>query len=204
VILPAFAIERSQELLCILERYNVNVPIYLDGMAKLATTIFSQHPTYFRDFLKFKKAIEKVEFVKNQKKRDKIVNKLEPCIIITTAGMLEGGPALYYIRELGDDPRNKIILTGYQVEGTNGKRLLDKNKLYIDGKVYSPRAKTIRHSFSAHAGKDELIELVKKVNPRKVVCVHGDKDTTFHFKNELKRLGIDAENPAIGDVIELD
>ncbi len=204
VILPAFAIERSQELLCILERYNVKVPIYLDGMAKLATTIFSQHPTYFRDFLKFKKAIEKVEFVKNQKKRDKIVNKLEPCIIITTAGMLEGGPALYYIRELGDDPRNKIILTGYQVEGTNGKRLLDKNKLYIDGKVYSPRAKTIRHSFSAHAGKDELIELVKKVNPRKVVCVHGDKDTTFHFKNELKRLGIDAENPAIGDVIELD
>lgn len=204
VILPAFAIERSQELISILDRYNIQVPIYLDGMAKTATTIFSQYPAHFNDFLRFKKAVERVEYIKNQKKRDKIISKQEPCIIITTAGMLEGGPVLYYIRELGDDPRNRIILTGYQVEGTNGRRLLEKNKIYIDGKVYSPRAKITKHSFSGHAGKDELLELVKKVNPKKVICVHGDKDTTFHFKDELKKLGIVAENPALGETIDLE
>jgi putative mRNA 3-end processing factor len=118
--------------------------------------------------------------------------------------MLEGGPVLGYIRDLGDDPRNKIILTGYQVEGTNGKRLLDKGKLYIDGKIYTPRAKVTKHSLSAHADKSELLELIKKVKPKKVICVHGDKDITFYFKNELKKLGIKAENPAVGDIIDLD
>ncbi|HOZ35587.1 MAG TPA: MBL fold metallo-hydrolase RNA specificity domain-containing protein [archaeon] len=204
VILPAFAIERSQELVSILDRYNIKVPVYLDGMAKKATTIFAQYPNQFVEYARFKKAVDRIEFIKNQKKREKIVATNTPCIIITTAGMLEGGPVLGYIRDLGDDPRNKIILTGYQVEGTNGRRLFDKGKLYIDGKIYSPRAKVTKHSFSAHADKLELLELVKKVNPKKVICIHGDKDVTFDFKNELKKLGINAENPAVGDIVDLD
>ncbi|MFA5745504.1 MAG: MBL fold metallo-hydrolase RNA specificity domain-containing protein [archaeon] len=204
VILPAFAIERSQELVSILDRYNINCPIYLDGMAKKATTIFAQYPNQFVDFNRFKKGVDRVEFIKNQKRREKIVAANTSCIIITTAGMLEGGPVLGFIRDLGDNPKNKIILTGYQVEGTNGRRLLDKGKLYIDGKIYSPRAKVTKHSFSAHADRNELLELVKKVNPKKVVCIHGDKETTFDFKNALKKLGINAENPAVGDTVELD
>jgi len=204
VILPAFAIERSQELINILDKYNITVPIFLDGMAKAATTIFSQYPAQFNDFLTFKKATSRVEYIKNQKRREKIINKQEPCIIITTAGMLEGGPVLYYIKELGDDPRNRIILTGYQVDGTNGRRLLDKNKLYIDGKVYSPRAKVTKHSFSAHAGKDEIFELIKKVNPKKIIAIHGDKEVTFSFKEELKKMGIASENPANGETIDLE
>jgi len=204
VILPAFAIERSQELVSILDKHNIKVPVYLDGMAKKATTIFAQYPNQFVEYARFKKAVDRIEFVKNQKKREKIISANKPCIIITTAGMLEGGPVLGYIRDLGDDPRNKIILTGYQVEGTNGKRLLDKGKLYIDGKIYTPRAKVTKHSLSAHADKSELLELIKKVKPKKVICVHGDKDITFYFKNELKKLGIKAENPAVGDIIDLD
>jgi putative mRNA 3-end processing factor len=204
IILPAFAIERSQELVSILDKYNIKVPVYLDGMAKKATTIFAQYPNQFVEYARFKKAVDRIEFIKNQKKREKIVSANTPCIIITTAGMLEGGPVLGYIRDLGDDPRNKIILTGYQVEGTNGRRLFDKGKLYIDGKIYAPRAKVTKHSFSAHADKLELLELIKKTNPKKVICIHGDKDVTFDFKNELKKLGITAENPAVGDILDLD
>lgn len=204
VIIPAFAIERSQEIIAILAKYNINAPIYLDGMAKTATSIFLQHPTQFTDYLKFKKAVEKIEYIKNQKARDKIINKQEPAIIITTAGMLEGGPVLFFIKELGDNANNRIILTGFQVEGTNGSRLLEKNKIYIDGKQYTPKAKVTRHSFSGHADKNELIELVKKVNPKKIICVHGDKETTFSFKEELKKQGFDSENPAVGETINLD
>lgn len=203
VILPAFAIERSQELINILAKHKINnVPIYLDGMSKKATMIFSQYPEFFTDFKAFKKAVDVVEFIKNRKKRSKIVN--QQCIIISTAGMLEGGPVLGYIQELGADPKNKIILSGYQVKGTNGYRLEHTGKLLIDGKSYQPRAKVMKYSFSAHADREELLELVKKVNPRKVICVHGDKQTTIDFKEELTRLGINAVNPQNGETIELD
>ena len=202
IILPAFAIERSQELISILAKYKINnVPIYLDGMSKKATMIFSQYPEFFTDFKSFKKAVEKVEFVKNRKKRDKVINK--QCIIISTAGMLEGGPALGYIKELGADPKNRIILSGYQVKETNGYRLEQTGKLLIDGKSYQPRAKVTKHSFSAHAGRDEILDLIKRVNPRKVICVHGDKKVTNDFKEELKRMGIDAVNPQNGETVEL-
>ncbi len=204
VILPAFAIERSQELVSILDRYNIKAPIYLDGMAKKATTIFAQYPDQFYDYSRFKKAVDKIEFIKNQKTREKIVSANTSCIIITTAGMLEGGPVLGFIRDLGGDPRNKIILTGYQVEGTNGRRLLDNGKLYIDGKIYAPRAKVTKYNFSAHADKNEILELIKIVNPKKVIGIHGNKNVTFNFKAELKKLGINAENPATGDMIDLD
>ncbi len=203
VILPAFAIERSQELIYILHTYKMNyVPIYLDGMGKKATVIFNNHSEWISEAKTFKKACESVEFVKKSSQRRKIVQK--PCIIITTAGMLEGGPVLGYIEMIGDDPKNKIILTGYQVEGTNGRRLLDDKKLLIDGAEYKPRAKICRYSFSAHADKKELDQIVKKVKPKKVICVHGDKDTAIDYKNSLIDKGIDAECPVIGTTIELD
>jgi putative mRNA 3-end processing factor len=203
VILPAFAIERSQELIYILYKYNIDyVPIYLDGMGKKATNIFLNHSKYITDFKSFKKATERVEYVKRSNQRKKIVQK--PCIIITTAGMLEGGPVLGYIDMIGDNPKNKIILTGFQVEGTNGRRLLDSKKLLIDGKEYKPKAEISKYSFSAHADKKEIDKFIKKVNPKKVFCVHGDKDATIDYKQSLIAKKIDAEAPIMGNVFDLD
>jgi putative mRNA 3-end processing factor len=201
VILPAFAIERSQEIINILHKFKIDYPIYLDGMSKKATNIFLNYPEYFKDYNFFKKACEKVQYIKKAAQRKKIIN--DPCIIITTAGMLEGGPVLGYIKELGLETENKIIISGYQVEGTNGKRLLDTNKLLIDGKEFTPRCEVLRFSFSAHADKKETLQLIKKVNPKKVICVHGDKDSTLNFKTELLNKGIDAVSPKLGDEIDL-
>ena len=202
VMIPAFAIERSQEIIALLGKYRINAPIYLDGMSVKATKIFLDYPEYFRDYKTFKKAVDKVEFITKHKQRKKVIS--EPSIIITTAGMLEGGPIMYYLKELGDDPHNKILLTGYQVEGTNGKRLLETGKIYIDKEIYQPKAKVKQFSFSAHAGKDELIKFVKKVNPEKVVCIHGDADSVLSFKKELKANGFKAEAPKTGDKLILD
>ncbi len=203
VILPAFAIERSQELMYILYAHKVNyVPIYLDGMGKMATNIFKEHSKWITDIKKFKRATESVEYIKKHTQRKKITQK--PCIIITTAGMLEGGPVLGYIEALGDDPKNKIILTGFQVDGTNGRRLLDTNKLLIDGQEYKPKAKICKFSFSAHADKKELDKFIDKVNPKKVFCVHGDKEAVISYKRDLIERGIDAEVPTNGSTFDLD
>ncbi len=201
VILPAFAIERSQEIISVLYKYKVDFPIFLDGMSKKATNIFLEYPDYFTDPIFFKKACRKVQYIKKQAQR-KIITK-KPCVIITTAGMLEGGPVLGYIKELGLNPGNKIIISGYQVQGTNGKRLLDTGKLLIDGKEFAPICELLRFSFSAHADKNEIHKLIKKVNPKKIICVHGDKDTTLSFKNELIEKGYNALNPKLGDIVDL-
>ncbi|MFH0905979.1 MAG: MBL fold metallo-hydrolase [archaeon] len=200
VIIPAFAIERSQEVIAILKKYRIDAPIYLDGMAKAATNIFLNYPSYFKDYKLFRKAADSVEFIKSQRNRKKL--RKEQCIIVTTAGMLEGGPVLGYIEEL-DDPKNRIILTGYQVEGTNGRRLLESGKLIIDGREFKPRADVKKYSFSAHAGKDEIIKFIKKVNPQKVVCVHGDKENIFKFKADLDKEGFNSVVPALKEVVDL-
>lgn len=203
VILPAFAIERSQELIYILYKHKIDyVPIYLDGMGKKATNIFLDHPEYINDFKSFKKATEKVEYIKKSSQRKKIVQK--PCIIITTAGMLEGGPVLGYIDMIGDNPKNKIIITGFQVDGTNGRRLLDTKKLLIDGVEYKPKAEISKYSFSAHADKKEIDKFVKKINPKKVICVHGDKNAAIDYKRALVEKNIDADAPINGTTIDLE
>jgi putative mRNA 3-end processing factor len=205
VIIPAFAIERSQELISILYKYKINkiAPIFLDGMSTKATKIFTTYPEYFSNYKDFKKGVRKIEFVKKHKQRKKIVD--QQCIIITTAGMLEGGPVFHYIKELGYDPKNRIILTGYQVEGTNGYRLLNTGKLIIDNEEFKPKADVFKTSFSAHADKSEILELIEKVKPKKVICVHGDEDTIFDFKKELesKNKNIDVIAPNLGDEIDL-
>jgi len=202
-IIAAFAIERAQELIALLYNYKIKVPIYVDGMGIKATKIFLDYKDYFRDYNNFRKATDNVKYVtKNDRK--KIVDGGKPSIIITTAGMLEGGPIMHYIKELGDNPKNSIILSGYQVEGTNGDRLVKTGKLYIDGEIYQPRAIVKKHSLSGHPGNDELLEIVKIVKPKKVICVHGDPTSISNFQKQLTKLGYPNIAPKVGETISLD
>jgi putative mRNA 3-end processing factor len=202
-IVASFAIERCQELIALLYNYKIKVPIYVDGMGVKATKIFLDYKDYFKDYNNFRKATDAVKFV-TKKDRKKIVDGGKPSVIITTAGMLEGGPIMHYIKELGDNPKNSIILSGYQVEGTNGDRLVKTGKMYIDGEIYQPRAPIKKHSLSGHPGEDELLAIVKIVSPKKVICIHGDPINIINFQKKLKELGIPAIAPKVGETISLD
>jgi len=202
-IIASFAIERCQELIALLYNYKIKVPIYVDGMGVKATKIFLDYKDYFKDYNNFRKATDAVKYVTKQD-RKKIVDGGKPSVIITTAGMLEGGPIMHYIKELGDNPKNSIILSGYQVEGTNGDRLVKTGKMYIDGEIYQPRAPIKKHSLSGHPGEDELLAIVKIVSPKKVVCIHGDPINIINFQKKLKELGISAVAPKVGETISLD
>ncbi len=200
VLLPAFALGRSQELIAILGNHNFDVPIFLDGMSKAITSIYEKYPYYFDNFDHFTSALEKITPVTSiGQKKDALK---EPSIIITTAGMMEGGPVLNYLFNLS--PNSKIIFTGYNVEGTNGHRLLNEGKIIKDGYELSVNIPSEYLDFSAHAGRSGILNFIKKANPSKIIIVHSDDANADKFSNELKEdFGFDAIAPQPDDKIDL-
>ncbi|MBI5635586.1 MBL fold metallo-hydrolase [Candidatus Micrarchaeota archaeon] len=199
VLLPAFAVGRTQELMMILNAYNIRAPIYLDGMGNKTTQITSDFSSYLRSEKEFFNALDQVYSVEKTDSKKKIARE-EGNVIIATAGMLDGGPALTYLREMNQLNKGTVILSGYQAEGSNGRSLIQTGVIKDDGKKTKVRINVKWHSFSAHAGTKDLIEYVKQVNPRKVFCIHGDEQTCISFADYLKKQGFDASAPKAGTV----
>ena len=99
----------------------------------------------------------------------------EADVIVTTGGMLDGGPVLYYIGELYPDANSSIFLTGYQVEGSNGRQLMDTGTLTVDETVVRPACEVEKFDFSAHAGHTDLVQFARATRARTVVLMHGDQ-----------------------------
>ncbi len=203
-IIPAFAVGRSQEIVEILDKYKINdVPIYLDGMGQKVSKIYMKYPGYFKDSFRLKNALDNTYFVNSSNERKKITQKQS--IIITTAGMLDGGPVMYYLKRKLNDKRTKILLTGFQMPGTNGHTLLHSGKLTIEDKLVSAPFEVKHFDFSAHIGKNDLMRSISQMNPEKVICVHGDNEVIDVFANNIKeKLGIDAIAPKIDSTIDLE
>ena len=168
-VIPAFAVARSQELAMVLK--NSGYDVWLDGMGKRVSKIFLKYPNYLRSADKLKKAINKINFVHSEHGR-KLALKSE--VILTSSGMMDGGPILSYMKKLKNDSKSAVLLTGYQVEGTNSRLLVDKGKLDFYGVVENVECEVQYFDFSAHAGHSELIEFAKACNPEKIVLFHGD------------------------------
>ena len=203
VMVPAFAVSRCQELIDILYEYKIDAPIYFDGMGQKASRIFLEHSSYLKNNgVTLRKALEKVNWVDKPFKRKKALK--EPCVIVSSAGMLQGGPMLHYLKHLSDNPKNKLLLTGYQVEGTPGRILMDTGKIEIDDHNYKVKAQLRKFDFSAHASQTDLIKTIKKWSPEKILLVHGDEDAMFVFKDKIEQeTGIKAIMPELGKTIEI-
>lgn len=196
-LFPSFAIGRSQELACLFS--EMDCPVYLDGMAKSATDIMLKHSSYVANYDLFKDAISNVRMVNSNAQRNEALR--EPSIVITTAGMLDGGPVLSYIPAL--NKASEIFLTGYQVEGTNGNMLIRESKIDISGKKFNVSNPVHKYDLSAHAGRNELFEFIKIANPSKIYCVHGDMENCKQFADELSLEGFDAVAPSMGESFDI-
>ncbi len=170
VIVPAFAVGRAQEVLMSLA--SAGFETYLDGMARTVNEIYLAAPEYLADARRFRHALERVHVVEHPGDRKKALREAD--VIVTTGGMLDGGPVLYYVGELYRDPRSSILLTGFQVEGSNGRQLMDEGTLTIDETTVRPLAEVQKFDFSAHAGHSDLVKLAKESRASKVVLMHGD------------------------------
>ncbi|MCI0503936.1 MBL fold metallo-hydrolase [Candidatus Micrarchaeota archaeon] len=175
VLLPAFALGRTQELIALLRSYDREIPIFVDGMGREMARIYMQYPKYLKDADNFRKAVRSVTLV--QSIPDKKAALREPSVIISTAGMLNGGPMLNYIFNANSESR--IIFTGYCVEGTNGWMLQNNGNIVKDGQELAVDLPVDYLDLSAHAGRSDLLRFIKKANPEKILLVHGDKPEDF-------------------------
>jgi putative mRNA 3-end processing factor len=203
LFIPAFSVERAQEIACVLKTYNFPHKVVMDGMALKANEIMLKHPTFLKNAEIFKKSIGEAEWISGWNRRKRVVK--EPCIIISPAGMLVGGSAVFYMQEVAKSDKNGIALVSFQGEGTPGRALLEKRVTILDGKVRKCLADVRRFEFSGHNSRSELFEILDRIkgNP-KVLTVHGDESSCTKFAEQIReRYGYDAKAPDAGEVIEI-
>src|SRR3989338_7588727 len=202
LLLPAFAVGRTQELIRVFRAHMRDAPIYVDGMGWDASNAVAKHANYIRNAKLFKKDIESVRHVRTRQEREKVLK--EPCIVIASAGMLQGGPAMSYLLTLNareDADKSKVVFTGYCEIGTNGHKLLNTGIVDVGGQPLPIKIPYEYLDLSAHAGRQELFSYVSLCAPEKVFCMHGDKPD--EFAEELKLEGYDAIAPKIGERFEI-
>ncbi len=196
-LLSGFAVGRIDELLLVLDSYGIDYPVYVDGMARKAITIINEQKKLLKDPKSLDKALEKVEYVNDHRMRKNAIKK--PGVILSTSGMLTGGPIVWYISKLFDRRNSSLVLSGFQVEGTSGKLLLETGRFVHDEIDVEVKMNIRRLDFSSHLGRKDLLGFISKLNPEKVFCVHGD--STEEFALELKEKGYDAIAPVANDRI---
>lgn len=169
VIIPAFAVGRTQELMLILKKLDRE--FYVDGMSNTVNHILKHYPGYIRDTKEFSN-VRKLAIPVTKKKDRKLA--LDNGLIITTSGMLEGGPVLGYLSQTKDDAKNAILFTGYQVENTNGRMLLDTGIIDLYGVRSRVMAEIHKYDFSAHASHSELVKFINSSKAENVILFHGN------------------------------
>ena len=198
VLLPSFAVGRTQELIATIRNYDQEIPVFVDGMGREITRIYLDHPRYLKDAKAFRKAVKSVRMVSGIP--DKKAATRKPSIIISSAGMMNGGPILNYL--FHSNAQSKLIFTGYCVEETNGWLLQNKGYIIKDEEELHVDVPWEYLDFSAHGGRADLLNFIKHANPEKIVLVHGDN--TQGFANELiENFGYDAVAPKAGEKIEI-
>ena len=203
VLVPAFGVGRSQEIACILAAHNFEYPVTIDGMIRGANSIMMRHGQFLRDSKLLKDALHSAHWIEGWRDRRKAAKK--PGVIISTAGMLKGGPSVFYISKIGKKARNAVFLVSYQIPGTPGRQLLDKGICVIDGKMRKIKARVGHFDFSSHCGAGELKESVKKLGGKpKVYVIHGAERNCELFAKWIKNeLGLEATAPKTGDVVKV-
>ncbi|AHG03218.1 hypothetical protein HALDL1_06135 [Halobacterium sp. DL1] len=209
VLIPAFAVGRSQEMMLVLEEAMrkgeiPEMPIHLDGMIWEATAIHTTYPEYLRDDLRDRIFHEdKNPFLAPQfnhidggEEERQAVADDDQCIILSTSGMVEGGPIMSWIQHIGPDPDSTMTFVGYQAQGTLGRRIQSgwdeipmpdsRDNGRTDRLQLNMEVETV-DGFSGHADRQGLEDFVRTMNPRpeKVLCVHGDESSTQDLSSAL-------------------
>jgi predicted metal-dependent RNase len=197
VLLPSFAVERSQDVMVILSKAGFEHPIYLDGMVWDATAIHTAYPEYFnRDLQKLILQEGANPFTgKNFKRigsedeRRKILENKEPCVIISTSGMLTAGPAVWWLRNLAEDKKNSLVFIGFQSEGTLGKRIQKGWKevpMEVNGRnaaiPINMEISTVS-GLSGHSDYKQLLNYLSRLKqrPERIIVDHGENSKCVDF-----------------------
>jgi metallo-beta-lactamase family protein len=222
IMIPAFSLERTQELLYKLHTMSEHdktlpdVPIYLDSpLAIDAMEVYRKYKNYYDkeateeynigdDFLNFPQLR-----VTRSRDESKAINSVRgPKIVIAGSGMMNGGRIVHHAERYVGDPKSTLIIVGYQAQGTLGRRLYEGAvKVNIFGKDIEVMCKVKAiGALSAHADQNKLIAWIRQVNqkPGKVYCVHGEPASATALAHKIRdEFGIEAFVPEYGDSVEV-
>ena len=203
LFIPSFSVERSQEIASVLISSGFNHRIIMDGMALKVNEVLLKYPEYLRNPEIFKDVIDRVVAINDHKERKRALT--EPCVVISPAGMLVGGNAVYYLQQLAFNDKNGIALVSYQGEGTPGKKLLDTGKVETRGRDLNVAAEVKQFQFSGHADRDSLFEMIKNLKgDPKIMTVHGDDESCTRFAEEIhEKFGFDAHAAKLDEKITI-
>ena len=202
-LVPAFGVGRSQEILCVLEAYHFDHPIFVDGMALKANRILAEHPDSLRDPDLFSRAIRRAQWIDKWQDRRKAART--PSIIVSPAGMLKGGAAIFYMESIATNNRNAIFLVSFQIPGTPGRILQERRQFMLHGRMKKVDAYVEKFDFSSHCGKNELRQTLSRIGGKaKIFVVHGAEGNCGKLADwASKEIGLNAEAPRTGQVVEI-
>ena len=206
VLIPAFAFGRAQEIILILKFSMLSgvipkFPIYVDGLVRsicdLYTELIDFLPERLQNFIANSRqpvfwsaegrGMPKVTKILSHEERQSLLLP-EPKCIISSSGMLTGGPSVYYAKWLASNPRNAIFLTGYQDEESPGRRLQELEQggtIELDGQEVEVKCKVSRYNLSAHADQVQLCQQVSYMKPQSIILVHGELGSIKELREKL-------------------
>ena len=221
VIIPAFAVGRTQQVVLLLhELFNQkrlpSVPIFVDSpLAVNVTKVFRDHPECFdeetRAFLDNGQdpfGFSRLQYVREAVDSKKLNTLQGPYIVISPSGMCEVGRILHHLRHNIGDPRNTVLITGFQAENTLGRKLVEGQKeVKIFGEPTEVKAEIASlQALSGHADRDELLAWLKPMTPslKKIFLVHGEPEQAAGLIEAIRNTyGIEAIAPHRGQFYEL-
>ncbi|MHB9302896.1 MBL fold metallo-hydrolase [Thermofilum pendens] len=200
--IPAFAVGRAQEILCVLAKYDLQVPIYVDGMARTANDLIAEDSHLLREPSLFKKAVEMSTKVKDWDHRKKILSK--PGVIISPAGMLQGGPSEYYMEKIMENEKNAVIFVSYVIPETPARQVIETGIYASPTKRGPVKARIEWFDFSAHCGHSELVKTLDSAKKgSKVVLVHGEEEAAVKLAELSVKAGHETFVPRLGEELNL-
>lgn len=208
VLIPSFAVGRAQEIMTILDeedrKNGLEAPVYLEGMLWDATAIHTTYPEDLNKKLQ-NKIFHKEESpftsdlfkrIGSNKEREEVIQSSDPCVVISTSGMLTGGPVMEYLKEFAPYEDNMLVFVGYQAEGTMGSRIQkgwreipvsDENKRKM---IEMEMEVDTIEGLSGHSDKDQLINFIHNLRskPNKILTVHGSEENCTNLARTLHKV----------------
>jgi metallo-beta-lactamase family protein len=222
VIVPAFAVGRTQELVYALDQlWNEKrippIPVFVDSpLAVDVSGVYRNHPEcYDEDLLDYLLkdpnpfGFERLEYVREASRSKELNGMTLPMVIISASGMAEAGRILHHLRNNVEDPKATVLIVGFQAEHTLGRRIVEKRpEVSIFGRPHRLRAEVVvMNEFSAHADEPGLLDFVGTLDRDRldtVFLVHGEPDRQAALRQALNREGYrDVKAPARGETFDL-
>lgn len=209
VIVPCFAVGRSQEIMLVMEELIRNgdvprVPVYLDGMIWEATAIHTAYPEYLNNELRNQIFHEGDNpllsdiFVRvdSHETRKRILDTNEPCVMLATSGMMSGGPVMEYFKHWAQDSRNALVFVGFQAGGTLGRRI-QQGWREIPMSAGHGRSSVVKvemdvetvDGFSGHSDRRQLMNYINNISPKpdRVITMHGEESKCIDFASSIHK-----------------